>query len=245
MTIQTPGMSPHNSQNTPDASTDRHSVDSVDGLGRCELLRRELSAAGVVLSVSDAGRLLIDAPRDVLTEGVLARVRADRDGLMALLCGPMRGVHQEIDKRPKVVHLKRDAFDVRIDRRSKWGNPFRIGPDGDRAAVIQKYRAWIVGQAELMAALPELHGKRLGCWCHPLPCHGDVLAELVAASSGHNEKPELLRSPSERCPWCGPVRLLNHPRGLRCDRCGRLAWVIDDQAITRADYAGVVWDYPG
>jgi hypothetical protein len=32
-----------------------------------------------------------------------------------------------------------------------------------------------------MAALPELRGKRLVCYCHPLPCHGDVLAELADA----------------------------------------------------------------
>lgn len=28
---------------------------------------------------------------------------------------------------------------VYIGRGSKWGNPFRIGRDGDRAAVIAKY----------------------------------------------------------------------------------------------------------
>ena len=27
--------------------------------------------------------------------------------------------------------------------------------------------------------LAELKGKRLGCFCHPQPCHGDVLAELA------------------------------------------------------------------
>ncbi|MGA9841048.1 MAG: DUF4326 domain-containing protein [Nitrososphaeraceae archaeon] len=32
---------------------------------------------------------------------------------------------------------------------------------------------------ELMNQLPELKGKVLGCWCAPLPCHGDTLAELA------------------------------------------------------------------
>lgn len=31
-----------------------------------------------------------------------------------------------------------------------------------------------------MAALPELKG-RLGCWCKPEACHGDVLVELLEA----------------------------------------------------------------
>lgn len=79
----------------------------------------------------------------------------------------------------RVVHLKRESFDVRIDRATKWGNPFRIGADGDRATVIAKYAAWVRDQPALMAALPELRGKTLGCWCAPLLCHGDVLARLA------------------------------------------------------------------
>jgi hypothetical protein len=79
----------------------------------------------------------------------------------------------------KVVHCKRESFDVYIGRPSKWGNPFQIGRDGTREEVIAKYRAWIVQQPALMAALPELEGKVLACWCAPKACHGDVLAELA------------------------------------------------------------------
>jgi hypothetical protein len=42
------------------------------------------------------------------------------------------------------------------------------------------------------ARIPELGGGRvLGCWCHPLPCHGHLLAELVnrdAADEGAVEQ---------------------------------------------------------
>ncbi len=68
---------------------------------------------------------------------------------------------------------------VYVGRPSKWGNPFRIGRDGDRAAVIAKYREWILRQPALIDALSELRGMRLGCYCYPLDCHGDVLAELA------------------------------------------------------------------
>jgi len=30
-----------------------------------------------------------------------------------------------------------------------------------------------------MASLHELKGKRLGCFCKPKLCHGDVLVELI------------------------------------------------------------------
>lgn len=61
------------------------------------------------------------------------------------------------------------------------GNPFVIGRDGSRADVIAKYRIWIEQQPELTAALGELRGKDLVCFCAPLPCHGDVLLDLVGS----------------------------------------------------------------
>lgn len=80
-----------------------------------------------------------------------------------------------------VVHCKHAPFDVYIGRPSRWGNPFKIGRDGTREEVIAKYRAWVQSQPALMAALPELRGKVLGCWCKPEACHGDTLAELADA----------------------------------------------------------------
>ena len=71
---------------------------------------------------------------------------------------------------------------------SKFSNPFRParGEYGDPAAharVVAQYREWITApqQAELLAkARRELRGLDLGCFCRPgLPCHADVLLELV------------------------------------------------------------------
>ena len=78
-----------------------------------------------------------------------------------------------------VVHCKREPYDVYIGRPSIWGNPFVIGVDGDRDCVIRLYEEYVRGSPELMKSLPELEGKILGCWCHPLPCHGDVLVKLI------------------------------------------------------------------
>ena len=83
------------------------------------------------------------------------------------------------DGKRMVVHCKTDRFDVYIGRRSKWGNPFVIGKDGNRDEVIEKYRDWILAQPELLRDLHELEGKVLGCWCAPKRCHGDVLLELL------------------------------------------------------------------
>lgn len=78
----------------------------------------------------------------------------------------------------RVVHQKRQAFEVNIGRPSIWGNPFRIPQDGERDAVIQKYRLYLLNQPTLLKQLPALEGKILGCWCRPQRCHGDVLVEV-------------------------------------------------------------------
>ena len=84
--------------------------------------------------------------------------------------------------KTKVVHCKRARYDVYIGRPSKWGNPFRIGRDGNREEVIRKYREWLLNNPKLLAQIHELRGKTLGCWCKPAACHGDVLAELADQS---------------------------------------------------------------
>ena len=81
----------------------------------------------------------------------------------------------------KVVNKYKEPFDVYIGSGSKWGNPFRIGIDGNRAQVIKLYHEYILKQPHLMKALPELKGKVLGCYCAPKPCHGDILIQLVGA----------------------------------------------------------------
>ena len=86
-----------------------------------------------------------------------------------------------------VVHCKKEAYDVYIGRAvprsglkaSVWGNPFKLGKDGPREEIMAKFRAWLPTQPELMARLPELKGKVLGCWCAPEACHGDILSEFA------------------------------------------------------------------
>ena len=89
-------------------------------------------------------------------------------------------------KKTKVVHCKKEKYDVYIGRGSLWGNPFSHKPSicaqvkvKTREEAIRRYKEWVVQQPHLMEKLPELRGKILGCWCKPKPCHGDVLVELL------------------------------------------------------------------
>lgn len=91
----------------------------------------------------------------------------------------------------RVVHCKKELYDVYIGRPSKWGNPFshKKGTKAQflvesREEAIAAYESWLEN-SKLILDLHELKGKTLGCWCKPLPCHGDILAAR-AEVYGHN-----------------------------------------------------------
>ena len=87
----------------------------------------------------------------------------------------------------KVVHCKKEPYDVYIGRPSKWGNPFPIGPNNSRNEVIAKCDLWLDGLIEAPnGEIPPteeeiefLRGKRLGCYCKPKPCHGDLYVKRL------------------------------------------------------------------
>ena len=64
---------------------------------------------------------------------------------------------------------------VKVDRTTKWGNPFVVGKDGHAAQCVALFE-------QHAATLPveELRGKNLACWCRSSgPCHADVLLSLA------------------------------------------------------------------
>lgn len=79
----------------------------------------------------------------------------------------------------RVVNMRDGDCDVFIGRPSKWGNPFYISEHCTRELAVKRHADWIVKQPRLMAALHELQGKTLGCYCAPNACHGDILAKLA------------------------------------------------------------------
>lgn len=62
---------------------------------------------------------------------------------------------------------------------SDFANPNAGEAKLDRDAMVRHYREYLEGRADLLARLPELEGRALGCWCAPQPCHGDVLLEYL------------------------------------------------------------------
>ncbi len=111
----------------------------------------------------------------------------------------------------RVVHCRQQPFDVyigrgndpRTGRPGEWGNPFSHRPSrvpgvivvGSRQEAIRRYRAWLWEQIRsgriTVEQLASLHGQRLGCWCAPAPCHGEVLSLAAAWAWRQHRTPPL------------------------------------------------------
>lgn len=86
-----------------------------------------------------------------------------------------------------VVNKKYSAYDVYCGRGSIFGNPYVIGKDGTREQVITRYRdewfPFLLNDKTFKAALLNLKGKRLGCFCKDptkeVWCHCDIIAEYL------------------------------------------------------------------
>ena len=92
--------------------------------------------------------------------------------------------------KPRVVNRRNyNPSAILVDRSTLFGNPFRIGVDGNRVQVVAKHREWVMGEgpdtihgfsrAKVLTLIPTLKGKNLKCWCYPLPCHASILLELA------------------------------------------------------------------
>lgn len=82
------------------------------------------------------------------------------------------------------LHLLRYATErslyVRCDRFSEWGNPFIMGPDGDRDEVCNNFEQYYMPfKRGLLSKIASLKGKALGCHCYPERCHCETLKTLA------------------------------------------------------------------
>jgi hypothetical protein len=99
----------------------------------------------------------------------------------------------EFDAAIEVLHgTVNDDITKWIDRRSNWGNPFKLESDGgdySRDESVDLYRGWFYGHLEADEWTPEdLHGEVLGCWCLPRLCHGIIIMNYLAETYNPQQK---------------------------------------------------------
>lgn len=98
--------------------------------------------------------------------------------------------------KTRVVNLRREKYDMYIGRPGSadalgdkhFGSPFPVSKTLSREASVQKFRDWLDGKLPgvhvrqrkyILANYHRLKSFRLGCFCKPYECHGDVYVEMV------------------------------------------------------------------
>lgn len=104
-----------------------------------------------------------------------------------------------VRQKPVVLNLRSHADHrldgelpyARVDRKTKYGNPWSHLPSANaarwhvssRVEAVETYRTWAWSNDELIAAArAELRGRNLACWCTPQLCHASVLLEIANAA---------------------------------------------------------------
>lgn len=99
---------------------------------------------------------------------------------------------------------------LKVDRTTRWGNPFVVGVHGNAARCVELFARLCCGwftisvdvacvrkqkafMEHLKAHRQELQGKALACWCRlDAPCHADVLRRVGSGNRmGMSELPSL------------------------------------------------------
>ena len=87
-----------------------------------------------------------------------------------------------------VVNICKEPYDVYIGRAGKgkdgyFGNPVVMEVEEDRPLVLEWYKRYFYSRLkadpEFKQRVLELKDKKLGCFCKPKSCHGDIIAEYL------------------------------------------------------------------
>src|SRR6266568_4136135 len=102
------------------------------------------------------------------------------------------GRHQERKRESTmqtvVVNIYNEQFDAYIGRAGRgedgyFGNPFRMGNGTSREDAVERFQRYFADRiekdSEFKRRVLALKGKRLGCFCKPKACHGDVIADWL------------------------------------------------------------------
>lgn len=91
-------------------------------------------------------------------------------------------------KKPKLYNMKTSNINIPtniilgeyIGRGTPWGNPFILGPDGNRNEVCDSFEKYAIWRFNFQPGwLAFLKGKNLYCHCVPLRCHGETLLGII------------------------------------------------------------------
>jgi hypothetical protein len=111
------------------------------------------------------------------SEAVLKWTKSERERQKLVQAGTTVVANMHSDNQ-LIAWAKSERLDIRVDRKTLFGNPYEMPADGDRDYVCDCFRDFYVDRKpSILNAIPSLRGKVLLCWCFPERCHGETLAE--------------------------------------------------------------------
>lgn len=123
------------------------------------------------ITLQDAKREVAKKPTDDWREDERSRQAEVESGLTVV-------ANASADKN-LIAWAESNGLAVRVDRGTRYGNPFVLGEDGDRDEVCDAYeRHYLPHKQSIIDRIEagDLSGKLLVCHCFPQRCHGDCLA---------------------------------------------------------------------
>jgi ParB-like chromosome segregation protein Spo0J len=127
-----------------------------------------------------AGKITMqDAKREVAKKPTDDWRKDERDRQALAKKGEAVVANQSQDKN-LIAWAESQGLMVRIDRSSKYGNPFVMGQDGDRDFVCDAFeKHYLPHKQSIRNDFGKLQGKVLVCHCYPDRCHGDTLIKKI------------------------------------------------------------------
>lgn len=127
-----------------------------------------------------AGKITLqDAKREVAKKPTDDWRADERERQNQVQSGVAVVANQSSDKN-LIAWAERENLAVRIDRSSKYGNPFIMGQDGNRDDVCNSFEVYYLpNKPSILIDSSKLKGKVLICHCYPERCHGDCLRDLA------------------------------------------------------------------
>ena len=83
-----------------------------------------------------------------------------------------------------------EVFDIRVDRKTIFGNPFRINDESERDKMLDRYEEYFYQRLEndadfrnavnYLIEVYKKYGKlNLFCWCYPKRCHSETIRKYI------------------------------------------------------------------
>ena len=162
-----------------------HKLGEVFGVNRTYVNqgRKLVEQAPEIAAKVEAGTMTMqDGMKELRKQPTNPWLEDEKDRQTSVAAGNSVIANAERDKN-LIQWAETKGLTIRIDRGSRYGNPFVMDHDGDRDVVCDSYENhYLPHKPSIHRNKRELIGKVLICHCYPNRCHGEALLKIIKQS---------------------------------------------------------------